>query len=77
MYSAVSVPLCLGGRLLQPKADKKCSIVKQLLAFFCTGVRDGINDNRAVVGLIAVPFVFGFPTGQMASWLVSSKSLFF
>lgn len=41
---------------------------------FCT-VHDGTNDNRAVVGLI-VPFILGSPTGQMASWLVSSKSNF-
>lgn len=43
---------------------------------FYTGIHDGTNDNRAVVGLIAVPFIFGSPTGQMASWLVSLKSNF-
>lgn len=73
MHSAGSVSLCLGGCLLHPKADIKCSIVKHLLGFLCTGVHDGINDNRAVVGLIAVPFIFGSCTNQMASWLGSSK----
>lgn len=77
MHSAGSVSLHLGGHLLQPKADTKCSIIKQLLGFFCTGVRDGINDNRAIVGLITVPIISDSPTDQMASWLVSSKSLFF
>lgn len=43
---------------------------------FCTGVGDGTNKNRAVHGLIEVPFTFDFPTGQMASWSVLSKSIF-
>lgn len=44
--------------------------------FFCAGVHDGTNDSGAVVGLVAVTFIFGSPTGQIASWLVSSKSNF-